>query len=64
MTKEARFNLIRQICMARLDPVGIRFAPTEEDIKDELARLPCRPSRAEPNEEFLLFMDEAFEGGQ
>jgi hypothetical protein len=64
MTKKKRLVLIRQICESRKDPIGIRFAPTEEDIKDEIERMPCRPDAPEPNEEFLLFMDEAFEGGQ
>jgi hypothetical protein len=64
MTKETRLELIRKVCLARLDPVGIRFAPSEWDIKDELDRMPCRPDAREPQEEFLLFMDEAFEGGQ
>lgn len=64
MTKKARLKLIKKIVELRRTPVGEGFAPSREDMWDELERMPCRPDPKEPDEEFLMFMDEVFEGGQ
>ena len=64
MTKKARLKLIKDIVELRRTPIGEGFAPSEDDIRDELDRMPCRPDAREPDEEFLMFMDEVFEGGQ
>lgn len=68
MSKSDRLNLIKRICLShgnsRSVAWGAVFAPQESDIRDELSRMPCRPDAREPNEEYLLFMDAAFEGGQ
>lgn len=64
MTKKARLKLIKKIVELRRTPVGEGFAPSEEDLWDEINRMPCRPDAREPSEEVLMAMDAIFEGGQ
>ena len=64
MTKNARLKLIKKICKPDEEFCGYLFTPREDDLRDELDRLPCHPDPAEPKEEMLLAMDAIFEGGQ